>query len=430
MQPFAGHKGHWEKDLYVAHNATVMNKNMLLLSIATAAATLFSGCQQDEVADNTPNVRALTVQEQKTVESSNDFAFRAFAQLSEEEQDNVFISPLSISMALTMTYNGANGATKEAMRETLGFQLNSDEDINKSYKELDALLKGVDKKVVFTSANSLWHRNDFKLQAPFAETNKTYFNATVKGLDFASPTAKDQINSWVKSNTNGKIEKIVEEVTPRHVLFLVNAIYFKGTWTYPFDKKLTKPGPFRKEDGNTITHDFMTMKNGKYLYFQDQTKEVIDLPYGNQQYSMTIVMPKADRTVQQVVEELSDANLNSWLSAADTSKLELHMPKFKLEYGKKLNQMLEQQGMGIAFSPQADFSRMLEGQAGLAISEVMHKTFVEVNEEGTEAAAATSVGMVLTSIPSSIRIDRPFVFLIREKSSNAILFIGKLMQPE
>ncbi|WP_299826176.1 serpin family protein [uncultured Pontibacter sp.] len=408
-----------------------MNRNSLILSIATAAAMLFSGCQQDEVMDNTPNIRPLSVQEQSTVESSNDFAFRAFASLSEEERaDNVFISPLSISMALGMTYNGADGATKEAMRKTLGFELSSDEDINKSFKSLWDLLKGADKKVMFTAANSLWHSKDFKLQAPFIETNKTYFDATVQGLDFASPAAKDQMNNWVKSKTNGKIEKIVEEVRREHVLFLINAIYFKGTWTYPFDKKLTKPGAFRKEDGTTITHDFMTMKNGKYLYFQDQSKQVIDLPYGNQQYSMTLVMPKGDKQVQDVVQELNAANLNSWLSGADTSQLELHMPKFKLEYGKELKDLLKQLGMEVAFSPQADFSRMLEGQAGLAISEVKHKTFVEVNEEGTEAAAATSVGMVLTSLPPSIRVDRPFVFLIREKSSNAILFIGKLMQPE
>ncbi|WP_266203144.1 serpin family protein [Pontibacter kalidii] len=408
-----------------------MNKNTLLLSIATAAAMLFSGCQQDDASDNAPNIRALTVQEQKTVQSSNDFAFRAFAQLSEEEgAENVFISPLSISMALTMTYNGADGATKEAMRQTLGFEPASDEEINQSFKSLSELLKGIDKKVVFTSANSLWYRKDLQLQAPFLKANQTYFDAMVQGLDFSSPAAKDQINSWVEQKTNGKIESIVEEVTPRHVLFLINAIYFKGTWAYPFDKKLTQPGQFFLENGTTVTHDFMTMKEGKYLYYQDQTKEVLDLPYGNKQYSMTLMMPKAGHNVQEVVQELNKMNLSSWLSAADTSKLELHMPKFKLEYEKELNELLEQLGMGIAFTEAADLSRMVEGKSNLAISEVKHKTFVEVNEEGTEATAATSVGIVVTSLPPSIHINRPFVFLIREKSSNAILFIGKLMQPE
>ncbi|AKD02451.1 serpin family protein [Pontibacter korlensis] len=408
-----------------------MNRNPLILSIATAASVLLSACQHDEVAENSPNVRELTVQEQKIVSSSNDFAFRSFALLSEDEgAENMFVSPLSISMALTMTYNGADGATKEAMRQTLGFEPASDEEINRSFKSLAELLKGIDRKVIFTSANSLWYRNDLQLQAPFLNANQTYFDATVQGLDFSSPAAKDQINNWVKDKTDGKIENIVKEVTPRHVLFLINAIYFKGTWTYPFDKKLTQPGQFFLEDGSTLTHDFMTMREGKYLYYQDQTKEVLDLPYGNQQYSMTLVVPKEEQTVQDMVQELSKANLTTWLMAADSTKLELHMPKFKLEYEKELNDLLEQMGMSIAFTGEADLSRMVEGRSNLAISEVSHKTFVEVNEEGTEAAAVTSVGIIETSLPPSIRINRPFVFMIREKSSNAILFIGKLMKPE
>jgi serpin B len=333
-------------------------------------------------------------------------------------------------MALTMTYNGADGATKEAMRETLGFEPASDEEINQSFKSLSELLKGIDKKVVFTSANSLWYRKDLQLQAPFLKANQTYFDATVQGLDFSSPAAKDEINNWVKNKTNGKIENIVKKVSPSHVLFLINAIYFKGTWTYPFDKKLTQPGQFFLEDGNTLTHDFMTMRDGKYLYYQDKMREVIDLPYGNQQYSMTLVVPKEGQTVQHVVHELSKANLATWLAAADSTGMELHLPKFKLEYEQQLNELLEQMGMGIAFTEEADLSRMIEGKSNLAISEVRHKAFVEVNEEGTEAAAATSVEIVETSLPASIRINRPFVFMIREKSSNAILFIGKLMRPE
>lgn len=409
-----------------------MSKSMFLTGTALVAMSLFSGCQKEMVDDgpNTPNTRPLTVQEEKTVASSNDFAFRSFAQLSEAEgPENVFVSPLSISMSLGMAYNGADGETKEAMRQTLGFTLPSDEEINKSFKDLDALLKGIDKKVVFTSANSLWHSNQYKLQVPFVKTNQTYFDATVQGLDFSSPTAKDQMNNWVKTKTNGKIEKIVDEVRREHILFLINAIYFKGTWTYPFDKKLTKPGSFFLEDGSTLNPDFMTMKDGEYLYYRDSQLELIDLPYGNQQYSMTILVPNGERTVKDIVQELSVASLSTWLADAKKTTYELHMPKFKLEYSKELNDMLKQLGMEVAFGGQADFSRMVEGQANLAISEVKHKTFVEVNEEGTEAAAATSTGIMVTSLPPSVRIDRPFVFMIREKSSNAILFIGKLMQP-
>lgn len=397
------------------------------------AMSLFSGCQKEMVDDgpNTPNLRPLTVQEQKTITSSNDFAFRSFAELSKSgESENIFISPLSISMALTMAYNGADSETKQAIGRTLGFEAASDEEINKSYKDLVALLQGIDRKVIFTSANSLWHDRNYKLQAPFVQLNKDYFNATVQGLDFASPTAVGQINNWVKSSTNNKIDKILDEISREQVLFLINAIYFKGTWTYPFDKKLTKPGQFYLENGTAITHNFMTLKKGEYLYYSDDTKQLINLPYGNEQYSMTIVLPNGNNTLGQLIPELSSANLNNWLGSGTKRTWDLHMPKFKLEYEEKLNDVLTTLGMGVAFSGGADFSRMLEGQTRLAISQVKHKTFVEVNEEGTEAAAVTSVGMEVTSMPPSIDINRPFVFLIREKSSGAILFIGKLMQPE
>lgn len=276
----------------------------------------------------------------------------------------------------------------------------------------------------------VWLYKDYQLQAPFVKLNQTYFDATVLGLDFTSPAAKDQMNNWVKEKTNGKITGIIEATSADDVLFLINAIYFKGTWTYLFDKELTKPAPFYLEDGSTVSHDFMTATKTKYLYYQDNSKKLIDLPYGNGQFSMTLLVPEGQHTVNDVVQELNDENLSAWLAAADTSGVELHMPKFKMEYKKELNETLAALGMGIAFSSDADFSNMVNGSRSLNISEVMHKTFLEVNEEGTEAAAVTSVGIGVTSAgPSVLNIDRPFVFLIREKSSNTILFIGKLMQP-
>ncbi|WP_207431252.1 serpin family protein [Sabulibacter ruber] len=404
------------------------------LSIAGSLLVLTAACQQDDPAPeaNLPNLRPLTPQEVKTVSGTNDFAFRSFAQISNlEGNKNVFISPLSLSMALTMTYNGAANGTKDAMKQTLGFGNASDEEINQSFKSLAELLVGIDKTVQFTSANSLWLNNDFQVLAPFVSTNQNYFQATVKELDFSSSGAKEEINNWVTEKTKGKIKTIVDQVRPDHLMFLINAIYFKGTWTYQFDKNLTQPRPFKLEDGSTISHPFMNLKKGRYLTYRDATKQVIDLPYGNKQYSMTLVVPGQNHTVQDILPELSVNNLNKWLSEADSSSLELYMPKFKLElkYSENLKTALKNLGMGVAFTDQADFSRMIPG-GGLSISEVNHKTFVEVNEEGTEAAAATSVGIVVTSLPPSITVDKPFVFLIREKSTNAILFIGKLMRPE
>ncbi len=401
-----------------------------LLGVAGAALWLTS-CQQELTppTNQTP-VRPLTTQEARTVSSANDFAFRAFTALRQDEApNNLFISPFSLSAALSMAYNGADGTTKTAMQQTMGFTPQTDAEINQSYKSLADLLVKIDPKVTFTSANAIWYARQFQLQAPFVQNNQTYFNATVEPLNFAAPEAKTKMNDWVKAQTKGKITDIVQEVRPDHVMFLMNAIYFKGTWTYPFDKKLTQKEPFYKADGTPANVDFMTLQKGKYLYYQDADQQVIDLPYSNRQYSMTILVPKENRTIQDITNNLTGTQLNAWLASADTTKLELHLPKFKLEYKKELRETLTQLGMGEAFTNQANFSRMIAGNSQLAISEVMHKTFLEVNEEGTEAAAATSVGIVVTSLPPSIRVNRPFVLLIREKSSNAILFIGQLVNP-
>ncbi|MGV3538206.1 MAG: serpin family protein [Rufibacter sp.] len=406
----------------------------LCFGLAIILSCPFSSCQQDEPTpdNNLPNVRPLTEQENNIVTGANSFAFKSFAQISQLENDkNVFISPLSLSMALTMAYNGAASTTKEGIKETLGFGNATDEDINQSFKSLTELLVGIDKKVTFTAANSLWLNNHYQLKAPFVNTNQTYFNATLKSLDFSSPNAKTEINNWVKDNTQGKIPSIVESVTQDHLLFLVNAIYFKGTWTYQFKKELTQSRPFQLQDGSSISHPSMTLTKGKYLLYQDNTKILVDLPYGNKQYSMTLLMPQEPQTVASLATELTPANMAAWLEQADSTSLELHLPKFKLalSYDNVLIQTLKNLGMGEAFTGNANFSGMVQG-GQVAISQVNHKTFLDVNEEGTEAAAATSVGVVVTSLPAAISFNRPFIFMIREKSSNAILFIGKLMKPE
>ncbi|OON67258.1 serpin family protein [Hymenobacter sp. CRA2] len=414
--------------------------NLTLIRTAVAAVTsavLLTACQKEVAGpaaddNNTPNLRPLTETEMQTLGSANDFAFRSFARLqAQAPADNVFISPLSISAALTMAYNGADGTTKTAMRDALGFAPLTDTQINQAYQSLNQLLSGIDKKVTFTSANSLWHGQQYQLQAPFVQQNTTYFDAKVQGLDFGNPTAaKAVINTWVEEKTNGKIKDLVKTITPSHVLFLINAIYFKGSWTTGFDRQLTRTASFTLPNGSTKPVEMMQLRNGQYALYQDATKQVIDLPYGNRQFSMTLVLPKGTATVQDVVAGLSSQSLSTWLAGAFPSSIDLFLPKFKLEYETNLNQTLTQMGMGVAFTQQANFSRMLTGQQNLAISEVLHKTFVEVNEEGTEAAAATSVGITTTSVPPSVRFDRPFVFLIREKSSNAILFIGQLTNPQ
>jgi serpin B len=235
----------------------------------------------------------------------------------------------------------------------------------------------------------------------------------------------------VKAKTNGKIPQIVPQSIPSDVvMYLINAIYFKGSWRQKFDAKETKDQPFTLVDRSKKQVKLMHAL-GSFSYYGDSELQIIDLPYGDSLFSMTVLLPQAGTDINSFVARLTEADVHGWIGAMHTtSEMEVYLPKFKLEYDKRLNEMLEAMGMAIVFSDTADFTRINRG-GELAISEVKHKTFVEVNEEGTEAAAATSVGITLDSSlpPPPMRVDRPFVFLIRERTSGAVLFMGKILDP-
>ncbi len=393
----------------------------------------FLGCTEDPVSPAIP--LELSVAQKRLVQSDNRFGIKLFKEttIQEEKGKNIFVSPLSVSMALGMTYNGADGSTKEAMETTLELSGLTIDEINNCYKSLIELLTGLDPKVKFQIANSIWYRHDWSFEEEFLGLCKTYFDAEVSGLDFSDPDASSAVmNGWVNENTNGKIEEIVDPdaIDWNTVMFLINAIYFKGTWTYEFDRELTADDQFTRSDGSKTTCRMM-IQQGDFQYFETDDFRAIDLPYGDGKFSMTVLVPKSHRTVDWLTTEFSPDNWNGWIGRFDKVSVTLHMPKFKLEYGLTLNDVLKALGMEIAFDPdRADFTKMYRIR-GVYIDEVKHKTFVDVNEEGTEAAAATSVEMAFRSAPSSIdmRVDRPFVFAIRESQSQTILFIGKIEEP-
>jgi serine protease inhibitor len=386
-----------------------------------------------QCASGTVSARELTAAEKGLVESDNQFGFTLFQNIagSESEKDkNIFISPLSVAMALGMTYNGAAGTTRQAMQEVLGLSGLTIQEVNESYQSLIELLAGLDPKVRFQLANSIWYRQEWLFEQEFIDLNKTYFDAEVSGLDFNDPGAKDVINAWVYDNTNGKIEDIVDQIDIDTVMFLINAIYFKGTWTYEFDEELTKDDLFNLPDGSQKSCRMMTQE-GDFQYFENSDFQAIDLPYGDGDYSMTILLPKAQNDVDALIEEMTEANWSQWTGSLSEEAVRLELPKFRLEYEIKLKETLKALGMGIAFGDGADFSNMHKS-VPLFIHEVKHKTFVEVNEEGTEAAAATSVEMKFESMPDapiSMRVDRPFVFAIQEHHSGTMLFMGKIVDP-
>ncbi|MDZ7292633.1 MAG: serpin family protein, partial [candidate division KSB1 bacterium] len=345
---------------------------------------------------------------------------------------NVFISPLSVAMALGMTYNGANGSTEAAMRATLEFGDLSSQEINASYKSLIELLSQIDPKVQFLLANSIWYRQEYTFEPEFINLNRTYFNAMVRGLNFNDPSAAKTINQWVEQNTKGKIKEIVDNpIDPATVMFLINAIYFKGIWTYQFDPQQTRDDWFTLLNGAQKSCKMMNLK-ADLKYFGNDRFQAVDLPYGDAGFSMMILLPGPQTNIDSLIAQFDQENWQRWMRSFSKQTVNLSLPKFTLEYDLTLNEVLKALGMGIAFSAQADFTRMRKIR-DLFISKVKHKTFVEVNEEGTEAAAVTSVEMALTSTGGSreiwMRVERPFVFVIHENHSQTILFMGKIVEP-
>lgn len=394
---------------------------------------VFSKCTNETTEQ--PNLQIeVSKKSKKLIDADNKFGLELFQRVNQaEETENIMVSPLSISMALAMTYNGANGETKKAMAETLKLHGLSPEDINNSYQTLVAALASLDKKVILEIANSIFYREGFDVKKEFVIINQEYYDAEVSSLDFSSPTAVATINNWVADKTYDKITHIIHEISPAHVMFLLNAIYFKGIWQTEFNKKSTFKRSFQTETGE-MQVDMMS-KQDTLKYYSNELFRTIELPYGMGNYNMQIFLPQPDKKVENIIEKLDNDTWQNWMNNLDQEEqIDLQLPKFKFKYEIKLNDILSAMGMGVAFSDSADFSEMSE-TTPLKISYVKHKTFVEVNEEGTEAAAVTIVGIEKTSagpprqfIP--FHVDRPFLFTITEKDTGAILFIAKVMKPE
>lgn len=396
------------------------------------AALLFVAC--DLFQNNVENEIYLNEKTARLIEAENDFGFELFQNIyaSEKEFENIMVSPLSVSLALAMTYNGAEGETKSAMEKTLKVYGLTPDDINTSYQDLVEALKSLDPKVLLEIANAIFYRDDFTVENEFISINKNYYDAEVSALDFNSPQAVNTINDWVAEKTHDKIETILEEITPDQVMFLLNAIYFKGIWQKEFNIESTEDLPFYLENGTAI--QTKTMQRLDTLpYSTNDLFSAVQLSYGKGNYNMYVFLPEPGRTIQEIVNKLDKDNWETWMeSFQETQNVDIKFPGFKYEYEITLNDVLTEMGMGIAFTGAADFTGINQN-GGLQIGFVKHKTFVEVNEEGTEAAAVTIVSIERTSAggPEKVPfyVNRPFIYTIIEKDTGAILFIGTVKNP-
>ena len=398
---------------------------------------LLSSCSDTITDDNNVNENKLnlTADETELVKSSQTFGIKLFQEIDRtDERENIFISPLSVSMAFGMLLNGADNATYDSIRNVLGFENLTNEEINKAYKHLIGLLESIDEQVLFEIANSIWYHNSFSVETTFLNTNIEYFNAEISALNFADPASLDIINGWVSEKTHEKIKTIIDEISSDEIMYLINAIYFKGTWKYEFDKDNTRDDSFFFPNGGNGFYKMMTMQ-ARLNYYEDDDLQIVELPYGNEHYSMLVFLPSKVDGLDDFIQSLDENQWQSYINQLEPDSVVVELPKFKVEYKLQMNDVLINMGMHNAFLPGlADFSR-INPTAELAISRVIHKTFVQVDEEGTEAAAVTAIGIYATSIENdenNVRYfyaNHPFLYAIREKDSGAILFMGRMDRP-
>ncbi len=414
-------------------------KNLIISSfILLSLLVTLSSCEnKDELKDlpgKLPDPIKIDLQtlEASQLKLDQAFAFEFFSNVfSEEKNDkdkNFMVSPFSLSMALAMTWNGSANETKLAIQRTLKLGGMSDKEVNEYFKKLKESFEKTDPSTKLAIANSIWTNKNVEILPGFVSLNKNYFNSTVEAVDFSDSIVAQRINQWADDNTNGLIKKVIDKTDIDDLMYLLNAIYFKGIWTSEFDAKNTTKMNFSNDKGNPVKVDMMHQKE-HFNYVSDETLQMVQLPYGNKSFSMMVILPSENKQLADVISNLQ--NEGYWdkvKSKLQDNEVDLFIPKFKTEYSKRLNDVLISMGMGIAFdSHKADFSRMSNLRA--FISFVDQFTYINTDEVGTEAAAVTVVGVKLTSVQEpphviTFKADKPFIYVIQENSTGAILFMG------
>lgn len=414
-----------------------------VISILLSAALLAS-CGSTDETPSAPRPDAETISldkrqkladaaDDRLVKAVNEFGMKLHRELAAAETDgNVLISPYSISMALGMTYFGSAGNTRTEMAETLGLGRLAEEEIAGGYRSLGELLTRTGKGVALLAANSLWTQEGIKLPDDYMKIVRNSFNAEARSVNFTDDAAPQRINDWIEESTRGMIDKLVDRVDPDMRIMLINAIYFKGQWQKPFDPEETREERFRQEDGTTANVQMMH-RTGYMEYRATDRWQAVRIPYGEGQMAMLVIVPDESADLASLHEQLW-TDRSAWSGPMEHHQVKLGLPKFKADFEEKLNGTLIALGMKDAFDPaQADFSGFGEAdKEGLYIDEVKHKSVIEVNEQGTEAAAATSVG-VASGAPQetvSLTVDRPFFFAIEDMQTGAWLFAGSIREIE
>jgi len=408
-------------------------KKILASGIIVIAFVLFiSGCVKEptKVDDEGWTQEGVNT----IVKANNQFAFDLYSQFKEESKDkNIFFSPYSIFVALTMTYEGARGQTAEEMKSVLHIP----EDANLRRPNFAKIINEINKpnkKYKLSSGNALWVQKDYKFLENYIDIVERYYGGKVTNLDFKSEEARKEarqtINAWVKEQTNNKIDKAIPEgfLNNKTKLILTNAIYFKGTWVLQFDPKDTRDENFTTSTGQIVKVPMMRLIDEEFNYAETDDVQILEMLYEGEDLSMLIILPK-ENSLENIEESITSEKLSEWKSILKKQTVNIFIPKFKFKTQYFMVETLKKMGMVSAFDALlADFSGM-DGTKNLTIQNVVHQAFVEVNEKGTEAAAATAVGFVSESLPPMFRADHPFIFIIQQRNTGNILFLGRVVNP-
>jgi serpin B len=407
-------------------------KKLSFLHLTALWVALFWGCNTNNEPEPVTNPE-ITPLKAALIESNNDFSYQIFNQIvaNETNNTNVFISPLSMYYALSMAALGADTDTRTEFDALLGWAGKDETEVLESLKSLYQQLMPPNNEVKLDIANSLWQREGAPIKEAYKNQVAGNFDAEVRTLDFTNPESVAIINGWIADKTNDLIKDMLDQISSDAIMYLINAIYFKGDWLYVFDEEDNLQMPFYKADGTNTHVTFMRQKTN-LNYLNNEQLIGVQLPYSDTNYCMTLLIPKEGLAIDAIIEEMNAESMKTWTEAMQMKEIEIQLPKFKYGFGtRNINPELQRMGLLKAYSPsEADFSKITDLQ--IYISRVMHKAFIEVNEKGSEAAAATIIEFENTSIGEETMayFNKPFVFTIQHLPTQTLLFMGKVAYPE
>ncbi len=409
-----------------------------LLTIAMLFSLLFVQCDiasPNKTGEKETDSSVNTAPRSSVIDSSinkrlMDFSFDLLGkiQATQPATENFFVSPLSLHIAMGMLLNGAKGATYDEMAEALHVKGMDISTLNQAYRQLLTTLPAADPKVKLLIANSIWYRNTFKVSDVYLSTLKNNFQSEATPLSFSQDDV-NTINKWASDKTNGKIQKVLEEINDTDVLFLLNALYFKGDWSEKFDKANTRDANFTLQNGQKKKVKMM-YRQDKYFYTSTAEFTAVRVPYGDSIYNLTLILPN-NGSLQNALNSLNTTTWNQLQKNMQPTKVQLGLPRFQLSYTIRLNNTLNKMGIKKVFTNNAELQN-INPDGDLFASFIKQDTYLGVDEEGTEAAAVTSIGVSITSMPviEQFICDRPFGFIISEKNNGNILFAGRITNPD